>query len=58
MTCLTGRAGGQAKAWMDPATTSKFRLMRGAEEYKPVLRELIEASQLPVEYGGAPCARA
>jgi hypothetical protein len=43
---------------MDPATTSKFRLMRGAEEYKPVLRELIEASQLPVEYGGAPCARA
>ncbi len=38
--------------WLDPVTQQKIRFLRGPDEYIPELLSSIDASELPVEYGG------
>ena len=38
------------KGWIDPVTAAKFRIL--GKDYQAALLEVIDADQLPVEYGG------
>eukprot|EP00298_Acanthocystis_sp_HF-20_P016359 c21458_g3_i1.p1 GENE.c21458_g3_i1~~c21458_g3_i1.p1 ORF type:complete len:293 (-),score=101.58 c21458_g3_i1:59-937(-) len=40
------------KSWLNPVTQQKVNILRGPEEYLPVLKEIMDESVIPEEYGG------
>eukprot|EP00466_Bigelowiella_natans_P009741 jgi/Bigna1/137800/aug1.41_g12508 len=40
------------RGWLDPKTQQKIQIVRGPEEYEPVLKGLIDEAELCEEYGG------
>ena len=49
---LLSTAWAVIRVWLDDRTTKKVRMLRGPDDYEPVLRELIGDDQLLKEYGG------
>eukprot|EP00164_Ancoracysta_twista_P005003 GFYU01006813.1.p1 GENE.GFYU01006813.1~~GFYU01006813.1.p1 ORF type:complete len:194 (-),score=46.50 GFYU01006813.1:148-654(-) len=45
------------RTWLDPITKAKVDIVKGRDQFLPILLEMMDEDQIPVEYGGTARSR-